>query len=396
MKKITTIIIMAAVLLCSCKDPMDSPEYTTTTTEKPVIGTVTTTSGATEASTEITAEITDEGFVIPENMMFIETGYWAQYEIIGNYLCCEARNNLNLAYEDQTSLLKFYNLDTGTLENTINLPDKTKIYAIYKGEDDVLCRCILEKIISDKGGRYSEHSAAVIYTDFTCKIKDELTELETSIKQGGHYIAHSGKDLIDVKEGHVLVEGYREEEDLYGLESLTPSYAFPIDDNRFVYHMLGYESIPGFGFYDFETATNTLIPDSENYRPIGYHDGKIYSVKTVWDGFPTGVYATDTETLETIAVIDESLVSDGREYTDFFIHPEGEYILIFREWYENEDYKSRRNAFFKADINSGEIISEQEIPAELLPYRGIMKFIDGSRFLIASDLNERGFVIINI
>ena len=56
MKKITSLILISALLLCSCTAPEESPEYTTTTPENPIITTITTTSGATEASAEETTE----------------------------------------------------------------------------------------------------------------------------------------------------------------------------------------------------------------------------------------------------------------------------------------------------------------------------------------------------
>ncbi len=398
MKKITALILISALLLCSCDDPVDSPEYTTTAPDNPVIGTVTTTSGATEASTEETTEPSEEAMVqLPENIKFIETGYVARYYILENYICCKTYKNPDAHLPDTTSVLKFYDIETGKLASSVTMPEGTEVFEIYEGKDDVLCNLILEKAINDKGGRYFEHSSATIFTDFTCDIKqDVLTELETAVWQGGYPIARRGLDLVETgSDGRVLIEGYEEEGDLYGFKTRYPEYAFAIDRNRFVYEITGYECIPGFGIYDFETNTDTFIPDSENHVPMGYRDGKIYSYGAVWDGFPMGLYATDTETLETVLVAKESFTMGNGDYIDYDMPSDRDYIMIYRQWYTDEEYTDRHYAVYKADIETGEILEETELPQDLL-LNWCVGYIGNDRFLFDSDYGNRGLIIVDL
>nr|MDE7289487.1 hypothetical protein [Oscillospiraceae bacterium] len=99
--------------------------------------------------------------------------------------------------------------------------------------------------------------------------------------------------------GEVLVEGFNDAETELGLASKWFDYKFQIDDDRFVYRTCGFESMPGFGYYDFTTGKAADFPDSEDFMPIGYHNGKIYAELTAWDGMCQGELRTfDTETLE--------------------------------------------------------------------------------------------------
>lgn len=394
MKKITALILISALLLCSCEDPVDSPEYTTTTPDNSVIGTLTTTSGATEASTEETTEPSEEAMAeLPDNMTFVETGYWKDFSILGDYICCVEPKD----YIDLTSILKFYDINTGRLVSSVTMPEGTEVYAVYEGTGDCLCTTSLYKVIEDKGGTSRENSTAVIFTDFTCDIRQEaITELETAVWLGAFSIVKRGKNLVEGRSnGYVLVEGYEEEGDLIGKKSRYPQYWFAMDDNRFVYRMTGYECIPGFGFYDFETATDTFIPDSENLIPIGCRDGKIYSYETVWSGRPQGLYATDTETLETVKITEEPFEMGNRDRIEYHMPDNGEYILIYREWYTDEEYTDRHCAIYKADTETGKILEETVLPSEL-EINWCVGYIDSNRILFVSDYENGGFIILDL
>ena len=394
MKKITALILISALLLCSCDDPVDSPEYTTTTPDNSVIGTLTTTSGATEASTEETTQPSEEAMAeLPDNMTFVETGYWKDFSILGDYFCCVEPKD----YIDLTSILKFYDINTGRLVSSVTMPEGTEVYAVYEGTGDCLCTASLYKVIEDKGGTSRENSTAVIFTDFTCDIRQEaITELETAVWLGAFSIVKRGKNLVEGRSNsYVLVEGYEEEGDLVGKKSRYPQYWFAMDDNRFVYRMTGYECIPGFGFYDFETATDTFIPDSENLIPIGYRGGIIYSYETLWDGRPQGIYATDTETLETVLITEELFEMGNRDRIEYHMPDNGEYILIYREWYTDKEYTDRHCAIYKADIETGKILEETVLPSEL-EINWCVGYIDSNRILFVSDYENGGFIILDL
>ncbi len=398
MKKITALILISALLLCSCDDPVDSPEYTTTTPDNSVIGTLTTTSGTTEASTGETTEPSEEAMAeLPDNMTFVETGYVANHYILKNYICCKTYKNPDAHLPDTTSVLKFYDIETGKLVSSVTMPEGTEVYAVYEGTGDCLCTASLYKAIEDKGGTSRESSTAVIFTDFTCDIRQEaITELETAVWLGAFSIVKRGNNLVEGQSnGYVLVEGYEEEGDLYGFKTRYPEYSFAMDKNRFVYKITGYECVPGFGFYDFETNTDTFVPDSENLIPMGYHDGKIYSYGAVWDGRPQGIYATDTETLETALITEEPFEMGNRDRIEYHMPDNGEYILIYREWYTDEEYTDGHCAIYKADINTGKILEETAIPSELKIY-WCVGYIDDNRILFASDYGEGGFIILDM
>ncbi len=394
MKKITALALAAILLLCSCDDPMDSPEYTTTAPDNPVIGTLATTSGETEASTEETTEPSEEAMVqLPDNMTFVETGYFEDFIILENYICCVHPKD----YVDFTSILKFYDIETGKLVSSVTMPDGARASAIYKGKGDCLCTASLYKVIEDKGGTSHESSTAVIFTDFTCDIRQEaITELETAVWLGAFSIVKRGKNLVEGRSDDcVLVEGYEEEGDLVGKKSRYPQYWFAMDDNRFVYRMTGYECVPGFGFYDFETATDTFVPNSKNLIPIGYRDGKIYSYETLWDGRPQGLYATDIETLETALITEEPFEMGNRDRIEYHMPDNGEYILIYREWYTDEEYTDGHCAIYKVDIETGKIIEERELPSEL-KIQWCVGYIDNNRILFVSGYDESGFIILDL
>ncbi len=394
MKKTTALILAAVLLLCSCDDPMDSPEYTTTTPDNSVSATATTTSGATEASTDETPQLSEEVMVqLPDNMTFVETGYFEDFIILENYICCVHPRD----YVDFTSVLKFYDIETGKLVSSVTMPDGAIASAIYKGKDDCLCTVSLYKVIEDKGGTSRESSTAVIFTDFTCDIRQEaITELETAVWLGGFSIAKRGLNLVEARSnGYVLVEGYEEEGDLNGFKTRSPQYMFAIDDNRFVYRMTGYECVPGFGFFDFETNTDTFVPDSENLIPIGYRDGKIYSYEAVWSGRPQGLYATDTKTLETVQITEEPFEMGNRYWIEYHMPPDKEYILIYREWYTDDEYTDRHCAIYKANIETGKILEETVLPSEL-KIQWCVGYIDSNRILFVSDYGEGGFIILDL
>ncbi len=392
MKKITALTLTAVLLLCSCDDPMDSPEYTTTTPENSVTGTVTTTSGATEASTEASTSPAEEVIAeLPENMMFIETGYFSDFDVFDDYICCVQPKS----YTDLTSIIKFYNIDTGKLAGSVTMPEGMQVFGIYEGSGDCLCTLSLYKVVEDKGGTHTENSTAVIFTDFTCDIRNEtITELETAVWIGGYAIAKRGINLVEARSDNcVLVEGYEEEGDLYGFKTRVPQYMFAMGENRFVYHIYGYEIVYGFGFFDFGTNTDTFVPDSENLMPIGDINGKIYSYETVWSGRPMGLYATDTETLETVLITEEPFEMGNYDYIDYHIGPDSDFIIVFRRWYTDEEHSDENYALYKMKPETGEIYEEIKLPSS---YTHSIGFIGGDKFLLSAKYENGGLLIVDL
>ncbi|MDE5859174.1 MAG: hypothetical protein K2H23_02095, partial [Oscillospiraceae bacterium] len=136
-----------------------------------------------------------------------------------------------------------------------------------------------------------------------------------------------------------------------------------IDENRFVYRTAGYESLPSFGIYDFSHGTATDVPDSRDLVPLGVHGGKIYSIKTAWDGFGTELYTTDPDTLETEFFMDCPIEIKGNDFVEYAMPESGSYIAV--KYLPAEEDSSAQ--LYGIDPDTKEFIAE-DIPDELKYY----------------------------
>lgn len=291
--------------------------------------------------------------------------------LIGDNLICTSKS-----HETDTDLvwqhdLNFYDIKENRVVKTVSLPEGFDVDDICPGSGNVLARILNNSY--DHRVKAIVTSAAVIYDDYSFDIIDEPTAKDFYFEHYGHKISEWDIDLVCVDgEPEVIVPGYRKENDEYGFYTEYKVYMFPIDENRFVYRTGGYERLPGFGIYDFGTGTARDIPDSKDLVPIGgVHDGKVYSVKTAWDGIGgTELYVTDIETLETSLFMTFPYELQLNDFVNYYMPASGKYILALRDGYQVD------NIMYLIDPDTGEIIKTyDDIPQDFYFY-GSKLFLD--------------------
>lgn len=228
---------------------------------------------------------------------------------------------------------------------------------------------------NDGGGKISAYAEFGKYIENEDGTYDEKTALAEIYRSGGaftlnmdmdytdeHYIcgertvAHSAGGITDTSTNEYILERYEREDDPNGFYTRTYWYMFPVDENRFVYRVSGYESMPAFGVYDFETGTANEVPDSRDMMPMGMINGKIYSHEAYWDGYGRKIYVTDPDTLETELLCDSPFETDINDYLTYDIPENGEYIGVFKLSSSND------HRFALLDPENGEIIREYVLP----------------------------------
>lgn len=226
--------------------------------------------------------------------------------------------------------LRFYDIEKDELLAVIDIPDGWGTYEMITDVGgDVLCRYIVSySVFNEESGFFdTDYKTVTVRNDFSYDITDGYTVQDSSFECCGHNIAERDPDIIDADSGETLIAGKTAESD-DDFSGTRQMYYFPVDENRFVYRTLGYESLPGFGIYDFSSGTAADVPDSKDLIPLGVHGGKIYSVKTPWDGFGTELYTTDTETLETEFFMDCPITIKTNDYVEYAMPESGNYIAL--------------------------------------------------------------------
>lgn len=185
-------------------------------------------------------------------------------------------------------------------------------------------------------------SETVVYTDLTYKTQkytNGVSFYPRFIDIGGkHTIRETEYDnFYDCESNKIILNSIFEGYD--SKDGVSYSYEFAIDGDRFVYSMWGYEWSWGFGIYDFTTGTARDVPNVRDHRPMGYHDGKIYSCYCEHDGFTDNIlYVTDVNTLETTPFhefyrgdrefIDPFTDYDNYDYVyDYQMTPDGKFLM---------------------------------------------------------------------
>ena len=305
--------------------------------------------------------------------------------LVSDELICVPRNSnagepmLKYQYD-----LDFIDINENKTVNTVSLPKGFFPDHIFAGSGNVLARIYSETFDSEMQDYLI--SAAIIYDDFSFDIVDNPTARDFYFEHYGHKISKWDIDLVCVDdEPEVIVPGYRKENDEYGFYTEFQMYMFPIDENRFVYRTGGYERLPGFGIYDFRTKTASNVPDSTDLIPIGVHDGKIYSVKSAWDGFGSELYITDIETLETSFFMDFPYKLELNDHVNYYMPESGEYILAFRNGYEIT------SVIYMIDPDTGEITKTYDDVPQNFDFYGSGFFIDENRiaFVGTSDREDK-------
>lgn len=346
--------VTAALAVCftftSCEDKNPLPEDTSaieqymeqasetaqtevTTTSETAVTTVETTIITTEETTSAKPRLPEP--ILPPEAVKIDVGsiyedekYYFSYTILDNenILVLNEFNNGG----DVSAKAGIFSLSDGAEKVTFDIPrTEANTFFIrdnaYFDDENILC-----KIYGCKSGEYVNDytclSETIVYTD--CKY--ESSEFKYKFYDKYVYKLPGGRSITEMEYGNIIET---DSGDLllnavfygYGHKgNIIYSYEFPIDENRFVYSMYGYEWCWGIGVYDFKTGTARDVPDTYNFWPLGVHGGKIYSI-CVGDGYAENViYATDVNTLETTRLFEIA----ENDYADSYgMTPDGEFLF---------------------------------------------------------------------
>lgn len=383
MKRKLLLVLCGLLFLTACEKEVVTDiteEEISVLTEARGGAAVTTAENITAVSENVTAEL-------PENISVIETERYNKCDIFGDYICCHFSDN---------STLGFYNIESGILSGKVAFPEDSFVTIIKEGEGNALFNAVVETKTED-GYSYNRVN---IYEDFSFENTGEASASDYAVKACGKNIVTLDGDLVDGDTMDILVEGIKTGKDNYGKGDKYQSFAFKIDDNRFVYRTRGYESIPGFGFYDFSTGVAKFIENSQDFWPLGYYNGKIYAVKTVWDGFGTELYTFDLKNPVPELFMENPIEISSNEFVEFEISEDGKYLVIVKPMNlyllnenKEEDNNIGKGMLCTSDIETGEIIETIEVPDEYDMGQAIG--FSGDKLLLGTGKNT-GIIVVDL
>lgn len=366
MRKIIAVLVLAAVMLTGCTEERQAEETlinsvtestseTTVTIAETETGSVTTivTEPVTEKETTVVTEQEQE----KEQFRVVQTGDCWRFFSLGDGIICVLSECLN-----------FVDADTGEFLVSISIPDDLNtVGKVIKGSGDVLAKVICDGYDYSTTPPTYYADAIIVKDNYVYETIRKCESADISFEACGHNIAEWGLDIVDTDSGEVIVSGYTKEGDEYGFYTQWNEYRFDIDENRFVYRIGGYESLPGYGIYDFSTGTATTVPESRDLLPIGCHNGKIYSVKGAWDGWGSELYVTDLETLESEFFMDFPYELSINQMLEYSMPESGEFIVANKAYYsdDNDVYSA---ALYRINPDTAEIEAVIEIPDEYKCY----------------------------
>lgn len=306
---------------------------------------------------------------------------------IGNYF---VRDNIfcidySILSPDRMSYsyqLRFYDINGNRLLKTIDVPANYELMEFVELSGDALYKVLLyNSVLDEESGEYITESAVMtVNNDLSYDIAESDSEPYFPIECCGHNIKEQIPDIIDADSGEVLVAGKAAEDgDEFG--GTRQMYYFPVDENRFVYRTLANESLPSFGIYDFSTGTAADVPESRDLIPLGVHRGKIYSVKTAWDGFGTELYVTDTDTLETEFFMDFPDEVKMNDYISYAMPENGDFIAMKYQPYDED----KPAVLYAIDPDTKEYFTE-DIPESLRFYS--LKRSSGGNVIISNNYDR--------
>lgn len=427
--KFITAVIFSAMLLTACNSEtqmIDDIETSgTTVTPQPVqvvqagtsseeseSGTSYILGGDTETAvsvTETTAETTAETEPVTEpaletaklNVQKIDvSGIAAEDERLSDGLFVSGDIAAIKCYGNDSDEIRFFDVNDLSVKASVTAPegwefDNDFLEPCIEGSGDVLCKIKLKRFDSEKLN--DEYAALIIHNDFTTELAEGEPRFTLSFPAGSHNISDMMYDIVDADSGAILVEGFQDTEHGAGFGdlSLWHDYKFQIDSESFVYRICGNERVPGFGYYDYNAGAATEFPESKDFFPVGYHDGKVYAEQGVWDGMCQGeLYAFDIETLESEHFMSSPVELENNDYTEYYMPPNGSYLIASVHDDDNEDYSNSKNIVFIISIDSGEVLAQQEFGSEYNDLR-FFRFIDDNRFA-AFNYNTNEVVIFDV
>lgn len=303
-------------------------------------------------------------------------------------------------YGNDRDEIRFFDINDLSVKASVTAPDGWEtdndfLEPCIEGSRDVLCKIKLKRFDSEKLN--DEYAALIVHNDFTTELAEGEPRFTLSFPAGSHNISDMMYDIVDADSGAILVEGFQDTEHGAGFGdlSLWHDYKFQIDSESFVYRICGNERVPGFGYYDYNAGAATEFPESKDFFPVGYHDGKVYAEQGVWDGMCQGeLYTFDMDILESEHFMSSPVELENNDYTEYYMPQDGSYLIASVHDEDNEDYSNSKNIVFILSIDSGEVLAQQEFGSEYNDLR-FFRFIDDNRFA-AFNYNTNEVVIFNV
>ena len=387
MKKIIAAALLCTVVLTGCREERQAEEtLIDSVTESSIVTTAEATEEKAEETTVVTepaaeketADLTEQE---KEQFRVVYSGYGARIFPLDNGIACSYAGDL-----------VFVNTNKGEVESSVPVPeDFDWVGMIVKGDGDVLAKAICSEYDYSTTPSTYHANVIIVNDDYTYETIYDCTPADISFEACGHNIAEWGLDIVDTDSGEVIVPGYTQEGDEYGFYTQWNAYNFDIDENRFVYSIGGYESIPGYGIYDFSTGTATTVPESRDLIPIGCHNGKIYSVKGAWDGWGTELYVTDLETLESEFFMDFPQKLTVNQIVDYSMPESGEFIVANKAYY-SDDIGVYSASLYRINPDTAEVEAVIEIPDEYECYNP-GEIIDENTFAVICSKAEATILV---
>lgn len=420
--KIIFSAILSAILLTACnsggesRTPIESTETTSqTVSESAETETVpeTTTVAASETEEETTTTAAE---TIPPKIENISGDVTLDIEAIDISSIFKTNESLNssLFFADDIAVVRVYrdnfknskavrifDINDLSVKAEITAPDGWDIvgsfYPCIRGDGDVLCKIQLYRYNSET--TENEYAAIIVRNDFTTEFTEDEPQKNLSIPAGNHNISNLFYDIVDADSGTVLVEGVEDNSPSgFGNMSQWYDYKFQIDNDRFVYRTCGIEWMPSFGYYDFTNGTAVDFPESRDFIPIGYHDGKIYAEETCWDGMCQGeLYTFDIQTLEKKHFMSSPAEFETStnfiEYVEYSMPDSGKYLVAYHRKYDYTNLATAKASFYIISPDSGETLAKCELNTIGIDYDPI--FIDDSKFAAYDSKNDE-IIIFNV
>lgn len=356
MKKIW-VILLVSLLLAGCREESESvmqttettSEVTETTSETEETTTAVTESTATAAAVTVTTAAdttvttTDVSEpeppvpVLPSEVVKIDIAldlekYDFDYKVLDE-------DNVLILYTSEnddtvSARAKIFGISDGKERADIDIPDteadtffvRDRSDPYNMDDENILCRIY---------GCYWDED---MYFERTCTVVNNDLSYSTDFTRSGFWDnayrrLPGGRRITGTDYGNIY--GITEDgswnillnavfEGWYSKSNVMYHYYFSIDEDRFVYNSSGWEWIWGIGVYDFKTGKATDIPDTYDFFPIGFHGGKIYSIRSGECYTENVIYASDIKTLETkpLFELDENDIPDAYKMT-----PDGRFIM---------------------------------------------------------------------
>lgn len=259
--------------------------------------------------------------------------------------------------QDRMQYLRIYDIDKDEMLTEIPFPENSYFDTAYSHEkndnENVLIKVYLYRS-HDTGTDYSE---LTVYKDYTYDIADDGSTPYPGIDYFNTGIFANDPctyNITNLQTNTTLVD----------VENGIALYGSSIDENRFIFKKTEYDVGSYIGIYDYETGNITEIPDSDNLKPIGYYDGKIYAYVTnsadtnseqgVGDIYSFGIETLEKKNFMTFHTPDDS--TDGN--ISCHMTQDCGYMSVVLS------YSISSETAYIVSLDSGEILAKHETDAE--------------------------------